>query len=81
MGPGTVSTETRLEGIPISLFVVMCSLALLGIVYAIAIMVFNVAKQSNKLVFYYITSNSSAVHMYRGYRLLVCSKVDNRSYK
>jgi hypothetical protein len=21
------------------------------------------------------------VHMYRGYRLLVCSKVDNRSYK
>ena len=48
MGPDTISTDTRLEGIPISLFVVMCSLALLGIIYAIVIMVFNIAKQTDK---------------------------------
>ena len=43
--------DLELHGIPLSLFIIMCSLACLGIVYAVAVLVFNIAKQNDKYGF------------------------------
>ena len=42
--PGDLETSA----IPLSLFVIMCALAALGMAYAAAIMVFNIARSKNK---------------------------------
>ena len=50
MNDTSVKPEVTLDGVPLWLFAVFASLALLGVIYAIIILVFNVTKSKSKLV-------------------------------
>ena len=43
-----VSRQVTLQGIPLAAFVVMSSLALLGVIYALLILIFNLLKRNDK---------------------------------
>lgn len=45
-----INSEVRLDGIPIWLLAVMSSLAILGMIYALAVIIFNLAKAKNKII-------------------------------
>ena len=50
MNSTAVYTDIQLDGVPVWLLVFMSSVALLGIIYAIGIIIFNITKAKNKII-------------------------------
>ena len=48
--PAEVGSQRHLDGIPLVLFISMSSVALLGIIYAIAILIFNVVNRKDRVI-------------------------------
>ena len=50
MNSTSVYPEIQLDGVPLWMLILMSSLALLGIIYAICIIIFNLTKAKNKVI-------------------------------